>query len=114
MGRALQRLVWSLCRAIFSGGAFLSAADASGGGAAEGSFQKPDHQPRLSEARSSLQNVQPARHSWQQFEASTAVRITSACSVRTGVRDEPLSLPNHMGQPIFAAARDARAHGSGS
>ena len=48
---------------------------------------------------------------WQLVKASTAVRIGSTGSVRTGVRDEPLSLPNHMGQPIFA---DARAHGSGS
>ena len=36
------------CGPRFSGGAFLSAADASAGGAAEVSFQKPDHQPRLS------------------------------------------------------------------
>ena len=41
---------------------------------------------------------------WQLVKASTAVRIGSTGSVRTGVRDEPLSLPNHMGQPIFAAA----------
>ena len=40
---------------------------------------------------------------WQLVKASTAVRIGSTGSVRTGVRDEPLSLPNHMGQPIFAA-----------
>ena len=75
-------------------------------------------EPRLSDGAgfglTIAPRVVPARHSWQHFEASTAVRIASACSVRTGVRDEPLSLPNHMGQPIFAAARDARAHGSGS
>ena len=110
MGRALQRLVWSLCRAIFSGGAFLSEADASGGGAAEISFKNPTHATSIC-AGSHLTiapRVVPARHSWQHFEASTAVRIGSACSVRTGVRHGPLSLPNHMGQPIFAAAR-ARA-----
>ena len=44
---------------------------------------------------------------WQLIEASIAVSIGSACSVRTSVRHGPLSLPNHMGQPIFAAARDA-------
>ena len=44
---------------------------------------------------------------WQLIEASIAVSIVSACSVRTSVRHGPLSLPNHMGQPIFAAARDA-------
>ena len=48
--------------------------------------------------------VEPQEITWQLVEASTAVRSRSTCSVRTGVRDEPLSLPNHMGQPIFAAA----------
>ena len=49
---------------------------------------------------------------WQLVKASTAVRIGSTGSVRTGVRDEPLSLPNHMGQPIFAApATRARTAG---
>ena len=58
--------------------------------------------------------VEPQEITWQLIEASIAVSIGSACSVRTSVRHGPLSLPNHMGQPIFAAARDARAHGSGS
>lgn len=51
--------------------------------------------------------VWPARDHWQHLEVSIAVSVASACSVRTSVRHGPLSLPNHMGQPIFAAARDA-------
>ena len=51
--------------------------------------------------------VEPQEITWQLIEASIAVSIGSACSVRTSVRHGPLSLPNHMGQPIFAAARDA-------
>ena len=50
---------------------------------------------------------EPQEITWQLIEASIAVSIGSACSVRTSVRHGPLSLPNHMGQPIFAAARDA-------
>ena len=104
------------CGPRFSGGAFLSEADASGGGAAEISFKNPTHATSIC-AGSHLTiapRVVPARHSWQHFEASTAVRIGSACSVRTGVRHGPVSLPNHMGQPIFATratrARTALAH----
>ena len=48
--------------------------------------------------------VEPQEITWQLIEASIAVSIGSACSVRTSVRHGPLSLPNHMGQPIFAAA----------
>ena len=53
------------------------------------------------------ERVEPQEITWQLIEASIAVSIGSACSVRTSVRHGPLSLPNHMGQPIFAAARDA-------
>ena len=69
-------------------------------------------EPRLSDGAGFGLTIAPRAWrqeiTWQLVKASTAVRIASACSVRTGVRDEPLSLPNHMGQPIFAAAR-ARA-----
>ena len=51
--------------------------------------------------------VEPQEITWQLIAASIAVSVASACSVRTSVRHGPLSLPNHMGQPIFAAARDA-------
>ena len=49
---------------------------------------------------------------WQLIEASIAVSIGSACSVRTSVRNEASLKLYADGSHIFAAARDARAHGS--
>ena len=48
---------------------------------------------------------------WQLIEASIAVSIGSACSVRTSVRNEASLKLYADGSHIFAAARDARAHG---
>ena len=56
--------------------------------------------------------VEPQEITWQLIEASIAVSIGSACSVRTSVRNEASLKLYADGSHIFAAARDARAHGS--
>ena len=94
---------------FFSGKAYLPVPDASGGGAAEVSFKNP-RRATPSDGALGLTiapRLEPQEITWQLVDASIAISIGSACSVRTSVRHGPLSLPNHMGQPIFAAARDA-------
>ena len=71
------------------------------------SFRKPEATPIGAPRLTIAPRVEPQEITWQLIEASIAVSVASACSVRTSVRHGPLSLPNHMGQPIFAAARDA-------
>ena len=70
-------------------------------------FLQNPREPRLSDGAgfglTIAPRVAPQEITWQLVKASIAVRSRSACSVRTGVRHGPLSLPNHMGQPIFAA-----------
>ena len=56
--------------------------------------------------------VEPQEITWQLIEASIAVSVASACSVRTSVRNEASLKLYADGSHIFAAARDARAHGS--
>ena len=55
--------------------------------------------------------VEPQEITWQLVEVSIAVSIGSACSVRTSVRNGTSLKLYADGSHIFAAARDARAHG---
>ena len=51
--------------------------------------------------------VEPQEITWQLIEASIAVSVASACSVRTSVRNEASLKLYADGSHIFAAARDA-------
>ena len=101
---------------FFSGKAYLPVPDASGGGAAEVSFKNP-RRATPSDGALGLTiapRLEPQEITWQLVDASIAISIGSACSVRTSVRHGPfvaakLAWVSLSSPPPAARARTALA-----